>query len=675
MTRPFLAAIAFLLLAPLATAGADAPAPPSVKPPKPYASRVVSTQDAATLGEALRAAEEGRWSKVEQMQRRARSEIVRDLILWRRASSAPPGMSFHEVAHALETLQGWPDTFRMQVHAEELIDDSALTHTARIDWLRSVGPDTGDGRLALARSLRAVGEFDAAHAALREAWHGNTLSREQMRAVLGEFAGVLDQEDHRKRADFLLWTGQRSAATLLRPYLSADWRALVDARIALQAGRRGVDDAVRAVPAHLQAHPGLLHDRAKWRRQRGMQDAATPLLVGIEGSEVPRAGRSRLWDERHLAMRRTLKDRDWTTAYALTAPHGLESGLDFAEAEWAAGWIALRMRADAPRAQGHFTALESGVSTPISSSRAAYWSGRALEAMGDQTAADAAYAAAAEYNYTYYGQLAAERIGETAIALAEPPEPTESEIEAFEARALVKALRLLAEAGEARLFRKFAYHLDDQLETAADYQLLKALADEYHYYDIGVRGAKAGLARGIVAPDAAYPIVDYPLLREPRVERSLMLALSRQESEMNPRAISHANARGLMQFLPSTARQEARLRGLPYRTSWLVDDPGYNMTLGGAHLDTLLDRFNGSYIMTAAAYNAGARRPLGWIEEYGDPRRGEIDPVDWVEFIPFSETRNYVQRVLENTQVYRHRLSGEEEEIRLSEDLERGRID
>ena len=193
-----------------------------------------------------------------------------------------------------------------------------------------------------------------------------------------------------------------------------------------------------------------------------------------------------------------------------------------------------------------------------------------------------------------------------------------------------------------------------------------------HYHDIGVRAGKAALAKGLVAPEAAYPIVDYPLLREPDVERPLILALSRQESEMNPNAVSHANARGLMQFVPRTARREANQRGLPFRLSWLTDDPGYNMTLGGAHLDTLLEAFNGSYIMTAAAYNAGASRPRRWVGEYGDPRAGEIDPIDWVEFIPFSETRNYVQRVLENTQVYRHRVSGEPEVVQLSNDLQRG---
>ena len=320
------------------------------------------------------------------------------------------------------------------------------------------------------------------------------------------------------------------------------------------------------------------------------------------------------------------------------------------------------------------SALENGVSTPISLARAAYWKGRTLDVLDKREEALAAYEDAAKHKFTYYGQLASERLNDRGLNLGAEMEPSEAERANFEANRLVKALRLLGETGNTRLFRKFAYHLDDQLASPAEYTMLAELAEEYQITDIGVRGAKAGLAKGIISPQAAYPIVDYPLSRQPRVERPLMLALSRQESEMNPRAISGAGARGLMQFMPATARHEARLRGLPYRKSWLTDDPGYNMTLGGAHLDNLLDQFNGSYIMTAAAYNAGGRRPKAWVQDYGDPRRGEIDPVDWVEFIPFSETRNYVQRVLENIQVYRYRVTGQETDIRLKEDLDRGRF-
>ncbi len=657
-----------------AAAEARTPSAPSLKPERPYASSVVSTQDAGILDQAMRAAERGDWSEAERLQRAARSPIVRELITWRRASSGPPGMGFDEISSALKRLEHWPSTYRMRSRAEEIIELGALNARQRIDWLEQSGPVSGEGHVALARAYSAVGEPEKAMQAIRTAWHSYTLDRSTTDEVLVRYGNVLSQFDHQRRADFLLWTGQRSAAQRLKPRLNDGWRRLVDARVALAVRARGVDDAVRAVPGDLQEDAGLLYERAKWRRRRGWQDQATPLLVGIDGAGIPKAGRHRLWDERHIAMRSALKDRDFVSAYALSAPHGLDSGVDFAQAEWAAGWIALRHRNDPARAAEHFRRLGKGVGTPISQSRADYWLGRAGDALSDRALAEAAYQAAAKYQYTFYGQLAAQEIDQAIIAFETPGEPTQAEIDAFEARDLVKALRLLAEAGEAGLFRKFAYHLDDQLESPADFTLLKKLADSYQYHDIGVRGAKAGLAKGIVSPDAAYPLVDYPLLREPNVERSLMLALSRQESEMNPRAISHANARGLMQFIPSTARREARLRGLPYRTSWLTDDPGYNMTLGGAHLDTLLGQFNGSYIMAAAAYNAGASRPRRWVEEYGDPRKGEIDPIDWIEFIPFSETRNYVQRVLENTQVYRHRLSGEAERIRLKEDLERGRM-
>lgn len=666
--------IAALLSTPAGLACADIPPIPSLKPERTYASSVVSTQDAATLSDALSAASSGDWSRVARLQGEARSDIVRDLILWRRASSGPPGMGFQEIADAMEKLAGWPRVPQMQDRAEELIADSGLSPSRQIAWLEAHGPMTGDGQVALARALSATGQESRAVEIARETWRGRTLSSDASSSLLSRFGNSLTQEDHRARVDFLLWTRQRSEASRLTSRLTPDWRALVEARISLQAGRNGVDAAVRAVPDPLQNHPGLLFDRAQWRRQRGMGDEAVPLLVDIDGDDVPYAGRGRLWDERNVAMRGQLRDRNFATAYALSSTHGLDSGADFAEAEWVSGWIALRHRDNPQTALGHFTSLGDGVSTPISTSRAEYWAGRALSEMGDTARANDFYGSASHYNYTYYGQLAAEQIGARSIAFSDASAVTEADRAAFDGRPLVQALRLLAESGQSSLFRTFAYHLDDELETQADYLLLAELARDYQYDDIGVRGAKAGMARGIVAPDAAYPLVNFPLLREPYVERSLMLALSRQESEMNPRAISHANARGLMQFLPATAQMEARQRGLPYRASWLTDDPGYNMTLGGAHLDTLLDQFNGSYIMTAAAYNAGASRPRRWIEDYGDPRRGEVDPVDWVEFIPFSETRNYVQRVLENTQVYRHRLSGAEEDIQLSDDLRRGEI-
>ena len=656
------------------TSAAQVATPPSLKPQLIAASDVVSTRDAALLRDGLQAVDRSDWFEVRQAESQIRDTTARDVLTWYRARR-DWRMSFDEMDRALTRLGGWPEIGAIRSRAEEVMQGSTLDARARVAWFETHGgAQSGAGNIVYARALQALGRDDEALEQVRIAWHGRTLTKEVSQQTYSRYKKYLTQDDHRKRADFLLWTRQTTAAGRLKSLLTPDWRALVDARSKLIRRARGVDSAVSAVSSELESHPGLMFDRAQWRRRARLTDRAVPLLRQIDGKDVPAAGRSRLWKERHPQVRVALKNSDWQLAYELSAPHGLNAGRDFAEAEWIAGWIALRHLGNADRALQHFETLETGVSTPISLSRAYYWKGRALEALGRTDEAQQVYLDAAQFRFSYYGQLAAEKAMQSVIDLPTAYEITDQDRVNFHDRALVQAMRLFAENGWDAAFRKFAYHLDDQLTRPQDFELLAEIGREYHYADIGVRGAKAGLAKGVVAPDAAYPVVEYPLLKEPQVERSLMLALSRQESEMNPAAISHANARGLMQFVPRTARLEARRQGLPYRTSWLTDDPGYNMTLGGAHLDTLLRQFNGSYIMTAAAYNAGASRPQRWIGEYGDPRAGEVDPVDWVEFIPFSETRNYVQRVLENTQVYRHRLSGEPVDIRLSDDLERGRF-
>lgn len=656
------------------TSAAQVPTAPSLKPQLVAASDVVATRDAALLREGLQAVDRGDWFEVRQSESLIRDTTARDILTWYRARR-DSRMLFDEMDRALTRLGGWPEINTIRARAEEFIGGSTLDAHARVAWFENHGgARTGIGHITFARALEALGRDEEALREVRAAWHGRTLNKDLSQRTYAKYQDKLTQADHRRRADFLLWTRQTSAAERMKPLLTPDWKTLVDARSRLIRRARGVDTAVDSVSRELQSHPGLLFDRAEWRRRARMTDRVTPLLRQIDGASIPAAGRSRLWKARHPQARTALKNGDWRLTYELAAPHGMTSGRDFAEAEWLAGWVALRHLGDANLALEHFERLQTGVSTPISLSRALYWKGRSHEALGDQPAADAAYAAAATHRFSYYGQLAAEKVMQGTIQISAAYTVTETDRSNFDSRSLVRAMRLFAENGWDASFRKFAYHLDDQLTRPQDFDLLAELGRQYHYADIGVRGAKAGLAKGVVAPDAAYPLVDYTLLREPDVERSLMLALSRQESEMNPAAISHANARGLMQFIPRTAKLEARRQGLPFRTSWLTDDPGYNMTLGGAHLDTLLNQFNGSYIMTAAAYNAGASRPQRWIGEYGDPRAGEIDPVDWVEFIPFSETRNYVQRVLENTQVYRHRLSGQPEAIRLSDDLQRGRF-
>ena len=654
--------------APVLSVNVATPAPATTPAPVLVQKSVA----ALYLGKALSAAERSQWSELSRLQYEAPDPALKNLIMWKRAADGVPGMTFDEIDLALTMLSDWPETDRMRRRAEEIIELSALDARARVAWLEKSGPQTGAGKVALANALRDLGERARSDSVIKDAWRNNTLESDVQRLVLARYGQTLSQDDHRARVDFLLWTGQTSAAEALKPQLTADYRKLVDARTGLARRAKNVDALVKAVPDNLQSHPGLLYERAKWRRVKKV-DGVSDLLRQIDGKDVPAAGRSRLWDERAIAAREELKNRSYSRAYQLTAPHGMSAGADFAEAEWLAGWIALRLNGDATRSVGHFEKMTAGVSSPVSLARGYYWTGRARDALGQADQALAAYSAAGTHKYTYYGQLASERLGDKMVSLGAPPLPAPEDIARFNAKPIVQAMRVLGEAGETASFKEFAFYLDDELSEPVEYEMLSVLVNEYATPDVGVRVGKAGLQRGVVAPGAAYPVLTPKISRKPDVERAFVFAITRQESEFNPKAVSRVGARGLMQFMPATAKGEARLRGLSYRQSWLTDDPDYNLTLGGLHLDTLIKQFGGSYIMTAAAYNAGPSRPGQWARDYGDPRTGQIDPIDWVEFIPFSETRNYVQRVMENIQVYRHRLSGEPEEIRLSEDLKRGR--
>ncbi len=671
----------FFAISLLATATAAIPRAPSLKPNAHFVSNVISKTDFQDLSAALDAADSGKWSTVRTLRKRISDTDARNLLLWELTTSSGANPTFSELNLALETLQDWPDTNRLRREAEALLHSSGLSFTDKKDWLKRYPPLTGEGKLEWAQILRQDGSPREADALIRQVWRNNSLSLGTTVRLLQQYEHLLTRVDHTERVDMLLWTGQRTDARRLRPRLSSADRKVVDARLALMERRRGVDTTINAVPSSLQDHPGLLYERAKWRRQRtGDREGAIELLLKIEAGNAHPAGRTRIWRERSIMLRTLIKEKRWDEAYAISADHHMTSGVSFAEAAFFAGWIALRKQGDAAKALAHFETLSQGVSTPISLSRGHYWHGEALLALKRDEEATTAFQQAVKHDFTFYGQLAAEKLSAmnkapaTLSYIALQP-PTETETLAFNARPVVRAARLMAETGRLRQFEKFSFHIDDELTSPQDHQLLYDVAMSYLQPRSGVRGGKSGLAKGLLAPDAAFPIITLP--NSPSsgaAEPALVLALSRQESELTPTAVSHANARGMMQLLPSTARSTARMVGQPYRTSWLTDDPEYNLTLGRGFLDSLVKRFNGSYIMALAAYNAGPSRPEQWVEDYGDPRTGEIDPIDWIESIPFSETRNYVQRILENTQVYRQRLAGQPTRIQLTRDLRRGEL-
>ena len=651
---------------------ASAQAVAHTPPPLPSAAERMRLRD------GLAAAEQRDWTGLAQLRDSASDPLVRRMLQWRWAASTDAPLYFDDIARALGDLQGWPGRTTMRQRAEQAILDSRLSASDRVAFLRrDNGPATGDGRIALAIALQDLGQRSEANAIARTSWREDVLSTPAEDRALAAFSSVFTAEDHAARVDALLWRDQRTAAQRLMPRIPSADRVVANARIALQTRqRRGLQAAVDAVPASRADNPGFIYDRAQYRRRTGNPEEALPLMVEIDPRQAPLAARADIFRERRLYVPRALRAGNHRQAYQLVSNHGLTSGEAFADAEWMAGWLSLRFLDEPQRALEHFSHLSDNVSSPVSLSRALYWRAEATRALGRNGEADQLYEQAARFNFTYYGQLAATRGSRTAtLSLPETARVSNDARNRFEARELVQALRLMSEVGAQRDFESIAFYLDDTLDDPMELELLAQMAREQNYHRTALRSAKAGLFRNVVATNAAYPTIELPpaVRSGNRIEPALVHAIIRQESEFDPSAISSANARGLMQLIPSTAQMQARREGMTYERAALTTNPDYNVTLGAAHLADLIDDFGGSYVLAIASYNAGPHNARNWISEWGDPRSRSVDVVDWIELIPFSETRNYVQRVTENLQVYRHRLAGTPTEIQLERDLQRGR--
>ncbi|OHB36497.1 MAG: hypothetical protein A2882_01720 [Phenylobacterium sp. RIFCSPHIGHO2_01_FULL_70_10] len=489
--------------------------------------------------------------------------------------------------------------------------------------------------------------------------------------MLAQFGGLLTAEDHTRRADLLLYGPQGPAAQAMVGLLPAEERAVAQARMALRDGSANAEALVAALTPAQAAHPGIAFERAPYYRRRGQESRAYDVLSPLPPEHAKlRVAADRVWDERYRLTLSALRAGDYRNAYRASANTGLTEGADAAEAEFYAGWLALRRLNDPKLADRHFAAIAEIGSSPITRGRALYWRGRAHEAMGDAAGAQSFYRAAAEHNTTFYGQLAGEKVGDGVMVLPPEPDITEFDRARFEGRDQVRAIRRLHEIDEQSLFRVFVMNLEDHLPNAAEQALLVDLTRGY-----GDQTASMFVVRGAASQGFILPLRGYPYRSPPEIpaapEKALVLGITRQESGFDPLIRSPAGARGMMQVMPATAQLVARQIGVSYSPG-LLDDPDYNMRLGSTYISQMLNQFSGSYVMAIAAYNAGPGRPAQWIGFCGDPRGAGTDPIDFVECIPFSETRNYVMRVMEGAQVYRARLNDGRAKITLSEDLARG---
>ncbi len=592
--------------------------------------------------------------------------VAADLIEWHRLRGADEAARLGDYEAFLAKRPDWPGLALLRQKGEVAVARS--TDPARvIAYFQAARPATAEGAIALVRALMQAGRPGEAEAEAHRAWALLRFDPDEEQALLALQGEAMDVA-HEVRLDNLLWEGKRvDEAQRMLPRVSADWQALARARMALHADKAGASALIETVPAALKDDPGLAYERFLWRMRRDNYPDAVELL--LERSDSPaRLGRPDLWAERRALLARWLmRNGQEQTAYQVAARHHLKDGSDRADLEFVAGFIALRKLGDADMALRHFANLRAGVSTPISLSRADYWTGRALEAKGDMAGAQAAYQSAAQQQTAYYGLLASEKLGLTLdpalVAVGAPQRGYKTA--PFADSSVLQAARLAAAAGDRSLAKRFFLHLAETQDRAGLEALsdLALLLDEPH---IALVIAKQAAEKGWILPRAYYPVPDM-VPGDLAVSRALALAISRRESEFDPTARSHANAMGLMQLLPETAARMAKAAGIPHETRQLTADPGHNATLGATYLARMVEEFGPSVALIAAGYNAGPGRPRKWVAEFGDPRTG--DPVDWVETIPFTETRTYVMRVAEGVVIYRARLKGTAGPVQITSEL------
>jgi soluble lytic murein transglycosylase len=620
---------------------------------------------------AFAAADAGNWDTAREVAAEIGDPLAEKLFFWSDVTRLGGTGSFDAITRFISENPDWPKQAVLRRRAEEAITDTSPPGIV-LSWFDRHEPITTEGRVRFGEALLVTGQLARGQATIRDAWVTGGFSEFLEDRFYKTHRHHLTAEDHVSRLDRLIWRGRLTEARRMLGKVDAKYRALAVARLRLHELGRDVDGAIAKVPSELKDDPGLIYERLRWRRKKGRDHLARELL---KAHPLDHVNPEKWWAERAILARSALAEGHVSEAYRIARDHALTEGAGFADAEWLAGWIALRFLEEAKVAFDHFTTLFGGVKYPVSRSRGAYWAARAAEADQRPSMAELWYRTAAQHPTTYYGQLAAIRLGAgSELPLPPDPHPSADEVALFRDQELVRAVRMLTEFGQRNRLPPFILSLAEQSDSAGWKALVASLAEEQGRPDLSIAIAKRAIRQGRPLIKNGYPSVAVPEIDHTvgqAAEVPLILAMVRQESAFHFEAVSRAGARGLMQVMPSTARSVAGKLKIPYSRKRLTADPDYNLKIGRSYMSALLETFEGSYVLALAAYNAGPARVKQWKLVNGAPQGNVIDAVDWIELIPFAETRNYVQRTLENLQVYRTMLNGTEVAWTLENDLKR----
>jgi soluble lytic murein transglycosylase len=652
-----LATVAFVQLSTFAVHATELPAaPPRPTTLESFTPPAKAMEDLEQLPLIFKAYREGDVTEATVLKSKLSDPAAQAVAEWFAIRNGIP-VGFARIMTFRQDYPDWPVTNQIRRRLEDTLLAERRSPSQIRAYFEKQPPVTASGRIALALALKSDGKDADAASLIRQVWREDTFGSETESRILDRFPDVLTQADHRYRMErFLLkeaWGGAQRAAG----FAGKDYATLVNARMGLYQGKKKAEKAFAAVPAALKNDPSYLFSRALYLCRAKKYVEAAGIITKAPRDHELRVDGDEWWAEQRMITRELLDKGDFQTAYDVASHHAAESPAQQIEAEFHAGWIALRFLNEPAKARAHFATVAQTASTPISLSRIAYWQARAAEAAGSDADAKIYYGKAASHPTTYYGQLAQEKLGEKVELRSVEPLGDEDR-KAFEALVPVRAASLLQQIGQNDLALALYSDLAQTLTDPGQLDALAAMAAAQQNPRAVLAIGKIALQRGFPLDQHAYPLAaipDYEPVGD-EVDPAMVYAIARQESAFNPKAVSSAGARGLMQLMPATAKRTAQRFKVDFDLKRLVEDPSYNAKIGSAHLGELMEDWKGSYILAFASYNAGGGNVKKWLDAYGDPRKPDVDTVDWVERIPFYETRNYVQRVMENLHVYRQRL-------------------
>ncbi|QOZ34264.1 lytic transglycosylase domain-containing protein [Bradyrhizobium sp. CCBAU 53421] len=628
-----------------------AKAPEPEKPAGPQLSG-----DLATVRDAIAAARRGKTNDATDIQAKITDPVGRKLVEWYLLRHSESNAPFSRYAAFVTANPDWPSVTLLRKRAEARMwqerSDPATVHGFTLDQ-----PISAKGKFALARTLLAEGDRDGATRLVREAWRSEELLDRTESDAYDAFKDLLTRDDHRARMDKRIGAKDLAGARRAAQHLGSDELAIVKACGAVRGQSSKAEDTLNDVPSDARSDLGYTLCRIQWLLAKNRIDDAARVTIAAAPETMAQQDTDQWWRERRILSRKLLDQGEYQAAYdVIRAAAAPDNPYYRSDMHFMRGWIALRYLDDAGTAAAHFAHIDEGQTNPTVLARAAYWRGRAAEALGNSAAMRADYQAAARYPTAYYGQLALAKLGRDGIELRAPTPAASAGSMAADER--VRAADMLYAIGEPDIVLYFAADLAEESTDVGMLEALGELTGRHGDARAMLQIGKIALARGFAFDHYAFPVIGIPKHTPiaPDIGRSMTYSIARTESAFDQRDKSAANAVGLMQVTPEAGRDTAKRFGVSYDWSRMVSDPVYNTQMGAAELSALLSEYRNCHIMTFAGYNAGRGRVRDWIKAYGDPRDPKVDPVDWVERIPISETRNYVQRVMENFAVYQARF-------------------